>query len=369
MMNPYAQTLLDPFNVHGVQIPDDALYPSVPFTIVDRRTLSANASGIGGLCYGFWSTLGQVSAGSLIPIPTPDIDTGGQSYFAGMIFGSAATLANLTEGIHGTTGVHGIELQQWKSTNVMVPDTFDKVRLVSAGLNVQCTSNFSSNQGKYTAGFAPRNYSRTAGGQPFPVSYIQNLPDSVTIPISLEKGVTVTYSPVDEYSFRYAQIGVNQTPTGAPFAPNPLASAADWETQAQYSPGELWCAIDGAAANATFLVTCVLNYEGIVSNNNLLLASSMHSKQDPIAMTHALRVRESVPKALASSAMANGIAFNGPPSGLTTNTASRTQPQMFDSILNTLAKAPQAIEQAGSFMDKISPMLEEGLESLGALAL
>ena len=175
---------------------------------------------------------------------------------------------------------------------------------------------------------------------------------------------------MDEYSFRYAQIGVNQTPTGSPFAPSPLATAADWETQAQYSPGEMWCAIDGAAANATFLVTCTLNYEGIVSNNNLLFASSAHSKQDPIAMTHALRVREEVPKAIASSAMANGLAFNGAPTGLTTAPVSgNTQPRMFDSILNVLAKAPQAIEQAGTFMDKVSPVLEEGMEFLGALAL
>lgn len=363
MMNPYAQTLLDPFNVHGVRIPDDALYPSVPFTIVDRRTLTANAAGIAGCCYGFWSTASHVSAGSLIPIPTSGIPGSVTDSFVGMEFGTDATLANLTEGaVPGTgTGVKPIQFTQWFVSNPTVPTYFDKVRLVSAGLNIQCTANFSNNQGKYTAAFAPRNYSRAIGGVAIPLTYIQQMPDSITVPISLEKGITVTYSPVDEYSYRYAQIG-NAGGIGDRFEPD-ITSAADWEINAQYSPGELWCAMDGAAANATFLVTAVFNYEGIVSTNSLLLSSAETSKADPIAMTHALRVRDAVPTAQATSANANGMAFGqSSPSDFKAVTSGDKSPRMFDSILNVLSSAPQTIDKVTSAMDSLTPYAEQGLE-------
>lgn len=369
MMNPYARTLLDPFNIKGIKIPDDALYPSVPFQIVDRRTLVANAQGVAALCYGFRSvTLTALSRGSLIPIGINGDTTG--SFVAGFIAGSAATTADLTTGTLNTNGPNDIRFLEWSAASPTIQNAFDKVRLVSAGLNVQCTSNFSSNSGKYTAVFAPRNYSRFIGGTAIPITYLQNMPDSITVPISLEKGVTITYSPCDEYCNSYAQVGSNQSGTNFTL-PTP-ADATFWENWRQYTPGEFWCAIDGAPANATFQCTFVANYEAIPSQNNFLLDSaSSTSKSDPIALAHALKVRDEVPTAIASSAEANGVAFdlsnkmeNGLSMTHTSTGASGGEPMMFDSLLNVLAGAGNLVDKVSNIGSKLSPLINLGLAAI-----
>jgi hypothetical protein len=304
-----------------------------------------------------------LSRGSLIPVGI-NADSAG-SYSVGFMTATAATTADLTAGTINTTGPNDLKYNEWSATTASIQNAFDKVRLVSAGLNVQCTANFTNNSGKYTACFAPRNYSRGMGGTAIPITYIQNMPDSVTVPISLEKGVTVSYAPCDEYCNSYAEVGVNQS-TLAFTLPTP-ADYTFWENWRQYTPGEFWCSVDGAPSGATFLVTFVANYEGIPSSNNFLLDSAANtSKSDPVALAHALKVRDEVPTAMATSAEANGIAFNSSnkmESGmsLTHSAPTSQEPRMFDSLLNVLAAAPSAIESGISIANKLSPLISAGL--------
>lgn len=364
-MNPYAQTLLDPFNVRGIRIPDDAQYPSVPFTIVDRQTITVNAQGITAICYGLYTSTGLAATGSLVPINITGT-LAGDSYQVGMIAGTAATSADLTAGSPGTTGVSPIRFAQWSSTSPTVQTNFEKVRLVSAGLNVQFTGNFTHNSGKYTVAYGPRNKSRGRGGNPFPISYLQTFPESRTIPISLNEGATIRYEPTDEYSFRYTQMGASDVTYIQGY---PLVTSNDWEDQvAQACGGELWCSIDGCDSGTTFQCTFVANYEGIVSSNAFLLASAaMTSHSDPIAMAHGLRVSEAAPNVSAGSYQANATAMNS------TNSLSdvsfnpgfpdqgEAKPTMFDKVLGMIASAPAAIDSAVGAFETIAPYAEAAL--------
>jgi len=361
-MNPYAMTLLDPFNNRGCRIPDESMYPSVPFTIVDRRTLVANANGVAMICYGYSTSSAALGFGSLIPIPIQSNVP--QSYVVGMINGSAATINDVTAGVVGTTGPSTIKFLQWQASALTVPSQFDKVRLVSAGLNVQFTGNFTANSGKFTIGYAPRNYSRASSGQPIPITQIQALPDSRTVPISLNEGVTIRYEPVDDYSFRYTQIGGISG-----FYPQyTIASSTDWETiVAQACGGELWVTVDGAPANTTFQCTFVANYEGIPETNSFLLNGlKSTSTHDPIALTHALRVNDAVPNVSAGSFEANGTAMNTTVAQeeLNYHPAPSDSPGMFDKLLGMLEKAPDFISKAGSAVEKVTPLLEGAMEFL-----
>jgi len=380
-MNPYSKTLLDPFNYRGVRIPDDQQYESIPFTVVDRRTLTVNALGIAGVCYGFRASPSAVSKGSLIPVLIASDAVG--SYSAGMIFGTAATSADLTLGTLGTTGVNDIKFTSWQASNPAVPNLFDKVRLVSAAVNVQCTANFSNNQGKYTGAAATRNYSRAQSGNGYPITYVQNLPKSRTVPISNEKGITVRYSPVDDISRQYVTIGNNQSTNGPiPFSiPN---GSGDWEQNTSLAAavgGELWVAIDGASTTATFLVTASFNYEGIPDVNNVLF-SAMNSladvsDHDPIAYIHGQTVSNSAPQVIGSSQSANGeinekfnLLNNLPANGMDVP-KSASSFSMFDSLLNVidkapqiLAKVPELVEKGGEAYESLSPMLESALAFL-----
>jgi hypothetical protein len=367
MMNPYAQTLLDPFNVRGVRIPDDAQYPSVPFTIVDRQTITVNAQGVAMICYGLYSSSSIAATASLIPISITGTNSGA-SYQVGMIGGTAASTTDLTAGVPGTTGVSPIRFAQWSAATPTVQTSFEKVRLVSAGLNVQFTGNYTHNSGKYTIAYGPRGHSRAQGGNAFPLAYLAQFPESRTVPISLNEGATIRYEPVDEYSFRYTLIGANNTSYIQAY---PIVTSNDWEDQvAQAEGGELWCAVDGSDSGTTFQCTFVANYEGIVTSNSFLLASAAQSSvSDPIALTHALRVSESAPNVQSGSYEANSTAMNtidqakemsfhpSPPGG------SESSPQMFDQLLSMISRGSDVVKDVSGVVEKIAPF------AAGALAL
>jgi len=369
-MNPYAQTLLDPFNVRGVKIPDECLTPSIAFTIVDRRTLTVNAQGIAGCCYGYRSALTAVSVGSLVPVKISS--DAGASHVVGFTFGTAATAADVTAGTLNTTGPIDLKLAQWQASVPTVQSLFDKVRLVSAGLNVQFTGNFTNNSGKYTAAFVPRDYSRVNGGLTHPISYLALMPGARQVPVSQNTGVTVLYEPLDSISTDYTQIGL--APDGTELA-WPVVSATSWRTLlGQAEGGELWVAIDGSVAATTFQVTTVLNYEAIPLKESLLMnQTSASQKADPIAYSHAFNIAASSPNVFASSGEAQGTASglgsdhignsaSAPnlayhPAPPTTNSNSGS---MMDSVLGMITD-PSTISKGMSMIEKFSPLIEAGL--------
>jgi len=352
-MNPYALTLLDPFNHTGVKIPDENLTPSVAFSIIDRRTITINAQGIGCVCYGYRSTLSAIAVGSLVPIQIAS-DAGG-SYVCGFLNGSAATSADLTLGTLNTTGPQDLKFSQWNATTPTIPTMFDKVRLVSAGLNVQFTGNFTNNSGKYTAAFAPRFYSRNGGGLAIPISAIAQIPGARQVPVSQNSGVTVIYEPLDSKSLEYVQVGYIQQASAPSYT---IANALDWDTKlAPAEGGELWVAIDGSVSTTTFQVTFVGNYEGVPSSSSVLLAQMAQTQShDPLMVAHAMNVADTVPNVVASSAQAQGTA-----TGLNTSIAQGIPASGNDLAYHPAPPASNSGSQSsgGGFMDKILGMISD----------
>lgn len=360
-LNPYLQTLLDPFNKQGAKIPDECMYPSVPFTIVDRRTLTVNAQGIAMVCYGRYYSHATAPdpwaiAGSLVPM-----NYGPSSVYyliAGMTHSAAATATDLILQV-GSTPIPSIVFPQWgiPPAQDTVGGAFDKVRLVSAGLNVQFTGNFTQNSGKYTAAFVPRQYTYDsyAGNEAIPLSFIQQMPTSRSAPINLNEGITVRYEPLDTISNQYSEQGVR--------AYDPV-NDKNWSGLLPALGGEMWVCIDGAPPGTTFNVVYTGNYEGVPKSNSFLLTSVAEASQnDPIAMTHALRVSDAAPNVVVSSAEANNEIVEKVMQAeeMSTTAIEHEQPSMFDKMVGLMNKFGSVVENN---KDKILPLAETLLATL-----
>ena len=287
-MNPYLQSLLDPFNTEGAKIPDMVMYKSTPLKIVDRRTLTVSAAGLCGISYGVGGYLSAPAEGSLVPIANVI-----GSYAVGMTLGPGALVNDLYPSVSGGTY---ITLQGWGGISDQVPKLFQKARLVSAGVEVQYMGNITSSKGKITLAYSPRgNFRSQIGAGAVSIASLLQLPDSKAVAINRLEGGTVLYKPLDGMSLMYVDLDI--TPASA-------YTAQDWDSSVNCvaaSGGEMFVIVDGATTGDSVQITAVFNYEAVPRTNTTDIVSVTHSPSDPIALSHAINTIQVTPSTVPKS--------------------------------------------------------------------
>jgi len=338
----YFRTIADPFNFRGVQIPDLTMYPSVPFSITDRRSLKLDTNGNGYVCYGISGVTGSVPHGSLVPQAFSTSTS--QNYAIGMMSNANATTpivptTDLFPSGGTVTSNSPIVLQQWQTGDITIPDLFQKVRLVSAGFALDYTGTDLNNQGIITAAFAPRlsiikdNMNNSTANN---LATIQNLPDAKVIPVNKNEGAVVLYRPQDFLSLNYSDTQVTQVDSSL------------WTIDQVIYGGEAYLIVTGGTASTYCQITTVLNYEGIPIFNTADLFAPRVSKSDPLELSATFNSLESVmPVAMGTDEI------------LGSDHPIMTMPQETTSVEHNLEPTSLPGENdSGSFMDSIFSALE-----------
>lgn len=286
-MNPYARTLLDPFTERGVRIPDNVEYPSVPFSLTQRQTLSVNSNGVCMLTLGVFGNNGSPGLGARL-VPTGSSNANA-NYTLGSTSGGASTINDLFAGVVGGTGPNPLRWVQWNAAAAAVPQLYNKVRLVSLGASIQYVGSLLNSQGKITLVSVPRNFFQNRlASTPLSLNDLLNAPGATTISVPLKGAGTALYKPQDNVSLEYTSLDFNQDFNAA--NENGLG-------------GEIYVVVDGAVPNQTFLVTITGNYEGIPRTGSFMSAmlDATPSRADPIALAHALNIAADSPNCVASA--------------------------------------------------------------------
>lgn len=313
-MNPYLQTIEDPWKVQGVKVPDMITYPSATFSITDRRTVTSNTtSGMAMICYGIGATAANL--GSVIPVTT--------NFFFGCT--NNAALETTSDIFVGATS---FTIPAWNSLASTVGSTFSSVRLVSASVSV-CTQGTPNNtQGKISTAFFPKTkLDVERGGNPVSVDRIELEPGARILPCNTMKSVEVRYKPLDNQVLQYANLNAvtpNQTLEG------------------QYYPGEWVFVASGLGATAVNLqAIAVFNYEAIPKTSQFSPITLSSSPSDPIAMSLALNEA----------------------SEMTPTKITNTPPQMATNTQSDVKHVPAHPEQQrGGIFEKVMSVMPEIIE-------
>jgi hypothetical protein len=249
-------------------------------------------------------------------------------------------------------------LDQWSSSNAAVPDSFTKVRLVSAGLTAEYQGAPLNAKGVFTGCSIPKAYDVDLDwiNSATTVDTLAAVPGAVRTVVPKQKGITVLYKPVDLSSLDYVDV-------------DKLCSFSDPdETVENSNYGALIVACSGATASDIVDFTCVLNYEGIPEKNTLNFESSAVSKSDPVSLSSAFNVVADSPSAVPIAQPGISNKLNVP--SLTQSSAStlhsdvESEPTMIEKIIST---ASGVMEKGKKIYDKVSPLIEAALPFISAL--
>jgi hypothetical protein len=379
----YFSTLADPFNVHGEKIPDEISYPSSTFSIVDRHILNLNSSGFGAIAYGIAGGNTATVYGSMVPVimqtslPLEDKtmvkkgDSGKPSVpvFTNWYVGtetannsSTASASNVFPAdISGE--VYPFQFAQWQ-TGVGVPTLYSKARLVSAGLSIDYLGTALGAKGSITLASVPRRTLRQLQtDSAITLQDIQNLVGAQIIAVNKLQGGSLTYHPLDNISFQYAD----------------LESTYDATSNANHDldpalGNEFYIVVDGAEAGATCQITGVFNYEAIPKIGTLNLVQPTYSRNDPIELSMTMNAVEKVPTAHAGNRAARNIesgktqlpAVASPEASKLAATEEIREEDEEDSFMTkVLDGAEGVLSKAPGIIGKATPLVRSALGFLG----
>lgn len=278
--NPYLSSLRDPLHCPGARIPDDnSSQPSTTLQVIFHGQVTTGTNGVAGVILG---ATGQTALNG--PYMVPQLvnctinanSTPGTSH----LITSSTSATSTTPFSDSTGGGTG-------STPVAIPNLASflssygqYIRVVSCGLAMRTTGNYTNNQGYFIANSLPGNFFGTPIGN-VSTSTLQNAPGAITSScIGALKGVECTYTPFDNRCYQYTASNITggTVPVNDPrFIP--------------LNPGMLYVIALGQVSGVTFLYDIVLNYEIIVASGNLAFGVRPNL-QDPLAMSTAINSRE-----------------------------------------------------------------------------
>lgn len=279
--NAYYQTLAHPANVMGVKIPDGGGLETLTLTEIVRTTMVSGASSTTNKCAAIFGvnelTASNDKAANCYSSLVPAGDTAGSyPYGLGMV-GVGSTTVLFKTGL--TQIFHPIE--------PIVRTTFAMMRLVSAGLHVYPTANFTLTDGTLYGAFIPKGKS-TAGmlrgvsdaagpvESSFTVATAKTLPGLVTVPVNMPGGLNLRYAPTDEGCMQFAIMNSVDALTD---------DSVEW---ARHDIGGFIVFADGCNSNAavTFNIELVLNFEAIPMSN-AFIPTSGPPIDDPLGLATA----------------------------------------------------------------------------------
>jgi len=380
--DPYYRTLRDPFNIHGVKIPDLEVMPSATITCVKQMQVTVNANGVCGVVLGACGADSYAMGGSLVPVnytwdynaelatpgdrsrggvgTTPTVYNGIQGAIGmtlGAVASSTASLFQMSESVNPTVDQshnYPIRFDKWDygTADATTPgtaalqtcpvtDLFSAARVVSFGASITFQGNYTNANGRIIAASVAR------GTIPRGLISADNTADSVSllpgaqiIPVNHMGGATVLYRPTDSRSLQYADILEGEEhPTYA------YTSVDDYfVSRRECSGAQMFLIVTGCTAGAVFQVTIVGNYEVIPRTTAMQIVGASPSPSDPIALSQVMQHIQKEPVVLADTAVQSMTVAN--PNMLSPATPPpQQQPQM--------AVHPAAKEQEESWLDKI----------------
>jgi len=309
-LNPYLETILDPFSIYGVKIPDFNMAPSVTFTTVDRFNGTANAT----FCCGAFVQCG------------------------------------LFDGAYATNGAGATSLAYtWNafvnlaSAPTVTNQTFNGVRLVSAGLAASYEGTTLSDSGRFICGFVPRQT-----GLALP-------------PASMTEASSSAQVQALPMARKYAQaVYFPQDPSSLLYQPPGATSGSTFGQQAQ---GYIFIMSDGMVAGQVIQYTLVCNWEATPQNSTLSWLSPTHSPSDPLALSHASNVISNSNPALQPPPLGPKPAEDAVQSGVSTIA-------MSSGASHELAAQQQKPTNSGSsFLDSILGLAEGPVGQIASKAL
>jgi len=298
MHNPYLAALVDPWNIHGVKIPDMNSQGSATFACSLRSTVLTNATGNCFIAFGRGVDSTPDKMASLIPMASPSVGTG-SSYRIGYSNNDPSCSPTNLNANGGTNPIVNYYHDVWAQQSSAVPSTFQRARLVSAGLAVSVQCSLSSAQGKITIVSLPRwKTQQQSGTQTLSQAVLEAQPGVRIININQLAGASCVYVPIDPVSMQYMDL---QTPytTGSDFTP-----------MQGYAGGELLCSVTGAGAAVSVQFVLVCNYEGIPKYNNFTLVTTTPSPVDTLQLESALNSVQTLPTAYIGVTKAQGIPYS-----------------------------------------------------------
>lgn len=243
----YLATLVNPFGVHGMRIPDIITAPSAVCTLRYRTTITA------------------------VKHSTKDI------YAAGFVF--TPTIKNGLQGIASYSGVAdtiffggAVSFSQTTTLNNLCRE----YRVVSAGLGVFNTTAMASNQGRNICAFYPGSDTLgvTIGTDTTTANLLQseNVEDS---PLNANMVCSLVWSPSDPSNFEY-------------HSPGAFAAGNTSFGPLYYNPGQLVWVADGVSSTASFEVICTVNVEFQPNTNAIDFFPTLPSRYDVGALMNAM---------------------------------------------------------------------------------
>lgn len=340
----YFSTITDPFNMHGEKIPDFVNYPSSTFSLVYRTKLTTGSAGQAAIAFGLAGEASNTSGG-LVPIKWTTAVMGNTLYTLGMSNSSAAA-----GGLFPTATTTAFAANLWSSGTPTVPNAFQKIRLVSAGISVDYLGTALAAKGTLTIVSLPRSYFRAKQRSvtPLTLADIQNAPGVRIIPLNRLSGGTAVYHPLDLKSFDYVDMDTTID-----------NSSETTEAVGEGSfGGEMYAVIQEAEASAGVQVTYVGNYEGIPRANTLNIVMATPSKSDPLELSSVMNKISQVPKSF------EGTQFNaGLTSGKTQLPAAEGPKHQSMTVTKSTAKSDETfMEKMLSGASGLSGVIDKGLE-------
>lgn len=321
----YLHSILDPFEVTGVKIPDEVTLPSFPMSATSKVAINAIAgTGVGpngrGVNFIVGSSGSNNSQKYTILNPTVTADT----------YVTAAPIGAF---------LPGTQLQTIASS----------VRPVSAGLFVNVQGAENTNQGRIIIGFLPPNdpLSGVASGvgNNVTATALDNAAYTTSFPVSKVSGRSI-YLPLDDLARTYLTSGQIAQGSGSNRQGNAL----------QY--GALVCLVDGCAVSAlpAMEFTYVENWECIPINSQINIAQPEVSASDPLEMACASNFIAAHPTVAMHQVQADQV--SGTPMSGALQRTSDDSPKLMDQVLGALSTgaklvkkwSPVVAEVAGLFL-------------------
>lgn len=270
-------TLVDPWGVHGVRIPDQITTPSCTASLRYRTTIRPIADGVTGnyaAAFCFFPTIHNgLATGNAYNSTTGTITLGPYFDFTGY-----GTLSNLSR----------------------------DYRVVSAGLAVYSTTAMATNQGRNLCAFY-QGSDHLVGVDLTTVTAANqlNAENSEDSPINNQMVCSIAWRPSDISTYEYHDNA--STAGGTP------------ENGTFYNPGQLVWYADGIASTSSFEVSCVINVEYVPNQNSVSFLLTLPSRYDVQAMQRALN--SSVIARIFGSASPESVMVTSPSNNLGLTTA------------------------------------------------
>lgn len=240
----WAATLLDPFGVHGIRVPDDVVTPSSVASFRERITV------------------------------TPVYDASSGKYCAGVNFYGTLrtayqTLATYTASSGALSWNPLVDMTGYSTLSTMAR----RYRVVSYGMAVYATTAMALNQGMNICAFIPGT-DKAAPITPASVSALQVVENVDVKPLNIQQICSICYVPTDRSNYDYHSVDSSSGTTVGGLS--------------YYNPGSLhWVAPD-VDPKASFQVVLAYNIEFLPNSSVMSFVNALASTYNLDAMQMAL---------------------------------------------------------------------------------